>query len=85
MHDWYAIVTFGSGNLKIRLPRGPWRGEQNAKDALAAWRVRVGPMAGTIEAARCVRIVGPFCTAYHAKSADISDWSKHTCKHDPLH
>lgn len=81
LHTWYTTVTFGSGPYEMP-PCGPWPSEQEANEAMDRWHERVGALAGTINAAHNVRIVGPFCTRREAAQADISDYTQYLCSHD---
>ena len=69
--EWYTTVHAGRGPYTMP-PRGPWRGEDAAYDAMARWRGRVGHMAGTICAAHSVGLAGPYSTRRAARAADIS-------------
>lgn len=77
-HDWFTVVSFG-GNAGA--PRGPWRGQDVAREALGRWQDRMGAEAGTAMAAHSIRIVGPFCTRIAAQAADISDYDRYLCRH----
>jgi hypothetical protein len=72
---WWTTVTFGTAYLPGPTPpAGPWRSREEAEEAVARWRRRLGYRAGTYEAASNLRIVGPFRTRAAAREADISDY-----------
>ena len=79
-NGWYTTVSSGGGLVtayRCDWPRGPWRSKEEATAALNRWRERKGALAGTIEAAHNVQIVGPFPTREIARSVDISDYHRH--------
>lgn len=68
---WWSILTFGS---LYDGPHGPWKGREDAEEALGMWRERKGSEALTIENASALRIAGPFDSRDAARNADISDY-----------
>ena len=77
-HDWFTVVTFGSGRPIV----GPWHGAEAAEAAMDRWAGREGASAGSFVAAHNMRIVGPFCTRAQAREADICDYLDNVCRCD---
>jgi len=75
---WYTVVSSGANApYPTDWPRGPWKSEAEAAQALGQWAMRrhLCDTWATIQAAHNVRIVGPFRTRAIARSADVSNWS----------
>lgn len=64
---WFTVVCFGS----CTVPRGPWKSEDDAFDAINRWCAYIGQDADTLLAATNARLV--VCdTRAKARAADIS-------------
>lgn len=72
-HDtgWWTIHRWGwYGPLDIASPPvGPWRSEDEARDALARWVRRAGADGGSAVAAMNIRVAGPFGTRAQARAS----------------
>lgn len=81
-NGWYTLVSHGGAMVTAYptdWPRGPWRSEDDGREALERWATRrgVAELLGTITSAHNLRIVGPFRTRAIARQADISDYRRH--------
>jgi len=79
---WYTVVSNGGALVTAYptdWPRGPWKSEAEAEEALDRWVERrdLADLWGTIQAAHNIRVVGPFRTREIARQVDISDYHRH--------
>jgi len=81
-NGWYTLVSHGGAMVTAYptdWPRGPWRSEDEGREALERWATRrgVADLLGTIMAAHNLQIVGPFRTREIARTVHISDYHRY--------
>lgn len=72
---WYTFRYYGDPALTAKRgrlsypPAGPFKSVKEAEEALNRWRERLGCIAGTVEAAHGICLLGPFTTREAARRA----------------